>query len=65
MQNGLGVEVDLYNALKVNGLDKPRILTTAVWIGTNLVAPNVAQHNEFVSKKSTRYSCRYDTQRKR
>jgi 2-dehydropantoate 2-reductase len=52
MQNGLNVEVDLYNALKASGIDKPKILTTAVWIGTNLLAPNVVQHNDFVSKSS-------------
>ena len=50
MQNGLNIEVDLYNALKANGIDKPKILTAAVWIGTNLLAPNVVQHNDFVSK---------------
>ena len=50
MQNGLNVEVDLYNALNASGIDKPKILSTAVWIGTNLLAPNVVQHNDFVSK---------------
>ena len=49
MQNGLNVEVDLYNALKTAGIDNPKILSTAVWIGTNLLAPNVVQHNTFVS----------------
>jgi 2-dehydropantoate 2-reductase len=49
MQNGLNVEVDLYNALKTAGIDNPKILSTAVWIGTNLLAPNVVQHNNFVS----------------
>ena len=49
MQNGLNVEVDLYNALKTAGIDNPKILSTAVWIGTNLLAPNVVQHNDFVS----------------
>jgi len=47
MQNGLNVEVDLYNALKAAGIDNPKIISTAVWIGTNLLAPNVVQHNEF------------------
>jgi 2-dehydropantoate 2-reductase len=47
MQNGLNVEVDLYNALKIAGIDNPKILSTAVWIGTNLLAPNVVQHNDF------------------
>ena len=49
MQNGLNVEVDLYNALKKAGIDNPKIISTAVWIGTNLLAPNVVQHNDFVS----------------
>ena len=48
MQNGLNVEVDLYNALKIAAVDNPKILS-AVWIGTNLLAPNVVQHNDFVS----------------
>jgi len=47
MQNGLNVEVDLYNALKTASIDNPKILSTAVWIGTNLLAPNVVQHNSF------------------
>lgn len=47
MQNGLNVEVELYNALKAGGVDKPKILSTAIWIGTNLLAPNVVQHNDF------------------
>jgi 2-dehydropantoate 2-reductase len=50
MQNGLNVEVELYNALKAGGVDKPKILSTAIWIGTNLLAPNVVQHNDFVSE---------------
>ena len=50
MQNGLNVEVDHYNALKAAGIDNPKILSTAVWIGTNLLAPNVVQHNDFVSR---------------
>ena len=49
MQNGLGVERDLYNALKkVNSAEGPRIISTAVWIGTTLVAPDVCEHNDFV-----------------
>jgi len=47
MQNGLNVEVNLYNTLKAGGVDKPKILTSAVWIGTNLSAPNFVQHNDF------------------
>ena len=53
MQNGLNIEVDLYNALNANGIDKPKILSTAVWIGTNLLAPNVVENDDFVSKPTT------------
>ena len=49
LQNGLNVEVDLYNSLKALGKGEPSIISTAVWIGTNLLAPNVVEHNEFVS----------------
>jgi 2-dehydropantoate 2-reductase len=48
LQNGLNVEVDLYNALKELGKGDPSIISTALWIGTNLLAPNVVQHNDFV-----------------
>ncbi|GJE86303.1 ketopantoate reductase PanE/ApbA C terminal-domain-containing protein [Phanerochaete sordida] len=48
MQNGLGVERDLYNALKkLNAAEEPRIISTAVWIGTTLLAPDVCEHNDF------------------
>ncbi|RPD57279.1 hypothetical protein L226DRAFT_465854 [Lentinus tigrinus ALCF2SS1-7] len=53
MQNGLGVETDLYNALKkLKPQEEPRIVSTAVWIGTNLVKKNAVEintveHNEF------------------
>lgn len=50
MQNGLGVERDLYDALKkLNPEEEPRIISTAVWIGTRLIDKNVVEHNEFVS----------------
>ncbi|KAH7912487.1 ketopantoate reductase PanE/ApbA-domain-containing protein [Hygrophoropsis aurantiaca] len=47
LQNGLGVERDLYNALK--GLNKsvPKIISTVVWIGTNLIDKNIVIHNDF------------------
>ena len=48
LQNGLNVEVDLYNALKELGKGDPSIISTALGIGTNLLAPNVVQHNDFV-----------------
>ncbi|KAF9523773.1 hypothetical protein CPB83DRAFT_774909 [Crepidotus variabilis] len=48
LQNGLNVEVDLYNALKeAQPSLKPSILSTAVWIGTNLSTPNTVEHNDF------------------
>lgn len=49
LQNGLNVEKDLYSALKTvtKDTEKPRILSSAVWIGTNLIAENVVQHNDF------------------
>jgi 2-dehydropantoate 2-reductase len=53
MQNGLNVEVDLHNTLTQLQLqgeirEKPSIITSALWIATNLKAPNVVEHNEFV-----------------
>ena len=49
MQNGLNVEVDLYEALKKLKPDEdPRIISTAVWIGTELKGNHV-EHNGFVS----------------
>ncbi|PSR75785.1 hypothetical protein PHLCEN_2v8902 [Hermanssonia centrifuga] len=48
MQNGLGVERDLYDALKkINGSEEPRIISTAVWIGTRMLNKNTVEHNEF------------------
>jgi len=48
MQNGLNVEVDLYEALKDLKGKEPSVISTAVWIGTNLKAANVVEHNDFV-----------------
>ncbi|TFK81209.1 6-phosphogluconate dehydrogenase C-terminal domain-like protein [Polyporus arcularius HHB13444] len=53
MQNGLGVETELYDALKrLKPEEEPRIVSTAVWIGTNLVSQNhveqnAVEHNDF------------------
>lgn len=48
MQNGLGVERDLYNAVsEVLGGEEPRVVGTAVWIGTNMSGANVVEHNDF------------------
>ena len=48
VQNGLNVEVDLYDAIKALGRGDPSIISTALWIGTNLLGPNVVEHNNFV-----------------
>ncbi|PPQ77927.1 hypothetical protein CVT25_015402 [Psilocybe cyanescens] len=45
MQNGLNVENELYSSLRALGRGDPRIISTGVWINTNLVAPNVVEHN--------------------
>ncbi|PIL27977.1 hypothetical protein GSI_09921 [Ganoderma sinense ZZ0214-1] len=48
MQNGLNVEVALYDALKkLKPQEEPRIISTAVWIGTGLLDKNLVEHNEF------------------
>ncbi|KAG6860410.1 hypothetical protein C0995_011481 [Termitomyces sp. Mi166 len=43
LQNGLGVETDLYHAIKQIGKE-PSIVSTALWINTNLLQPNVVEH---------------------
>ena len=48
MQNGLNVEKDLYHAITALGKGEPRIISSSVFIGTNLIAPNVVGHNDFV-----------------
>lgn len=49
LQNGLNVELDLYHSLEsLSGSADPRIVSTAVYIGTNLLGPNVVEHNHFV-----------------
>ncbi|KAK2460801.1 hypothetical protein APHAL10511_007271 [Amanita phalloides] len=45
MQNGLGVERDLYKAIRNLGKGEPRVIGTAHRIATNLIAPNVVEHN--------------------
>ena len=54
MQNGLNVEVDLFNALaqlQIQGVFKeiPPIISGALWIATNLREPNVVDHGDWVS----------------
>lgn len=48
LQNGIGVESDLYHAIKNIGKE-PRIISTALWINTNLLQPNVVEHGTVVS----------------
>ncbi len=49
LQNGLNVEADLYDALKALNQGEPKIIGSSVYIGTNLLAPDVVQHSEGVS----------------
>jgi 2-dehydropantoate 2-reductase len=51
LQNGLNVELDLYDAIKKLGKSDPKIISAAVHIGTNLVSDNIVEHNEFVRIK--------------
>ena len=58
VQNGLNVEVDLYEALKKLNEGNPKIVSTALYIGANLLESNVVEHNVFVSlaRKWSRHS---------
>ncbi|KAI0922950.1 hypothetical protein AcV5_009808, partial [Taiwanofungus camphoratus] len=48
MQNGLNVEVDLYQTLKnLDGTRDPSIISTAVWIGTGMLDGTTVEHNDF------------------
>ncbi|KAF8868391.1 hypothetical protein CPB84DRAFT_1935160 [Gymnopilus junonius] len=48
LQNGLGIEQDLYNALKaLSNKVEPKIISCGLWIYTNLLAPNVVEHGDF------------------
>ncbi|KAF5372981.1 hypothetical protein D9758_001785 [Tetrapyrgos nigripes] len=49
LQNGLNVEKDLYDAIKALDKEEPKVIGCALWIGTNLRAPDVVEHNDFVS----------------
>ncbi|TFY75055.1 hypothetical protein EWM64_g8957 [Hericium alpestre] len=46
MQNGLNVEKDLYESVKSLRQD-PKIISTTIWIGTNMFDSNVVEHNHF------------------
>lgn len=52
LQNGLNVEADLYQALEDLGKGDPKIISTAVYIGTNLLAPDVVEHNLTVASST-------------
>ena len=53
LQNGLGVENDLYAALKaLRPGEEPRIISTANWIATGLIDKNVVEHGDFVRPPS-------------
>ena len=47
LQNGLNVEKDMYEAIVARGAT-PKIVSTAVWIGTNLFNDNVVEHSHHV-----------------
>ncbi|KAF8635561.1 hypothetical protein AX15_000211 [Amanita polypyramis BW_CC] len=47
VQNGLGVERDLYKAIEGLGKGKPKVIGTAVRMTTNLSAPNAVVHTYF------------------
>ncbi|KAH0831189.1 hypothetical protein J3R83DRAFT_13767 [Lanmaoa asiatica] len=47
LQNGLGVERDLYDCIKSLSRGDPKIISTVVWIATNLAGKNQVSHNHF------------------
>ena len=49
LQNGLNIELDLYRAVKaLRKTREPRIINTSIYVLTNLIAPNVVEHEPFV-----------------
>lgn len=48
VQNGLGIEKDLHRALLENKKENTYIISSTLWIGTNLLSENVVEHAEFV-----------------
>jgi len=44
LQNGFDGERDLYNAIKKLDRGEPKIISTALWIGTNLFPGNIISH---------------------
>jgi len=49
LQNGLNVEMDLYDAIKKLDKGEPKIISAAVYISTNLTGDNTVQHYDLVS----------------
>lgn len=49
LQNGFDGERDLYNAIKKLDKGEPKIISTALWIGTNLFPGNIISHVMAVS----------------
>ncbi|EGO01027.1 hypothetical protein SERLA73DRAFT_105546 [Serpula lacrymans var. lacrymans S7.3] len=47
LQNGLNVERDLYHSLMALDKGEPSIISSIVWIGTNLIDKNAVAHNHF------------------
>ena len=48
IQNGLNVELDLYQALKSLAKGEPRIINTAVYISANLLDDNIVEDSDYV-----------------
>lgn len=48
LQNGIGVEKGLYNDVKRLRNEAPKIITAAVWIGSNLLDGNIIEHSHRV-----------------
>lgn len=45
LQNGIGIEKSLYNDVKRLRNESPKIITAAVWIGTNMLDGNIIEHS--------------------
>ena len=48
MQNGMNIEVDLWNAIRALNQGTPKIIGTSLYIGSKQLAPNVVEHSDFV-----------------
>lgn len=62
LQNGLNVEKDMYNAIVAKGAT-PKIISTALWIGTNMFNDNVVEHSHHVYISLTSVTQLYNTHR--